>query len=444
MQRLLFAMLFVAGIHGTCCSAADGDPDPGFADNGRLVIAPADASLQVYAAAVQRDGKLLLAGSRWYVGSEPFDNQIVLWRLLDDGTPDASFGENGMSQLSFGDLVAEPWALALQEDGRILVAGSAGGFGVFRFAVDGSPDDGFGVGGRVIVDFSDLGYPDSLALAIGHDATGRVVAAGVAYASHNPDMHSMAFLRLLADGSPDPAFGNGGRVIVPIGTPTDPRNAAAAALRVDADGGMVAAGTGDVTPDHLPGFVAIRLRADGSPDPAFGNIGIAGFDPPGDNGGRAFSLTVRDDGLLIAGSCGYNSPDAAFCAVRLHADGSVDDAWGVDGWGRIPVAGGMRGSVQAVLQGDGRLALAGTAALSLPTDFAIGRLTAAGQPDATFGSNGLATVSFDDGDGEDRGCAISVQAGRIVAAGFTAGASGLRALAATRLQNSFVFADGFD
>ncbi|MGA9422118.1 MAG: hypothetical protein WBW61_07120, partial [Rhodanobacteraceae bacterium] len=438
---LFFALL--AGAAPSC--AADGDLDLAFADGGRLVIAPADASLGVTASTVQRDGKLLFAGYRWYVGSQPFDNQIAVWRVRNDGTLDSSFGDNGMATLSFGDTFAEPWSIVAQDDGHILIAASADGFGIFRLDADGSPDAEFGTDGRVILDFSDLGYAaGSFAWAVGHDAAGNIVASGSASSSQSPDVYSMAFSRLHADGSPDVSFGNGGRLVVPFGTMADPRNSTAAALIVDTDGSLTAAGTVDVTTNGVLGFGAVRLRSDGTLDPAFGSGGLATFDPPGGNGGRAFSLFAHDHGLLVAGSCGYNSAETTLCAVRLGEDGSIDSTWGIDGWGQIPVGGGMRSLADAVLQDDGKLVLAGTAPVPLPTDFAIGRLTADGHPDATFGSAGFATVSFDNASGEDRASTLTLQAGRIVVAGSTTGVPSLRALAATRLQNALVFADGFE
>ena len=119
----------------------NGSPDPGFSGDGK---APSGFSLGTSAVAVQSDGKIVVAGTGGFAGA----SSLQVLRLNRDGSPDTGFSGDGRAS-------ASPYAtnnaagLAIQPDGKIVVAGSFGGmsssrFGVVRFNADGSADRSFG------------------------------------------------------------------------------------------------------------------------------------------------------------------------------------------------------------------------------------------------------------------------------------------------------------
>ncbi len=437
MRSPVRLLALVAIFAGTACPADDGAIDPGFGDLGRVVLSPPDASLRVSAAITQPDGKVLLAGSRWYVGSEPFDNEVAVWRLRADGSLDPGFGVAGVSTVGFGADFAQAWDVRLDAQGRILLAGPPG-FSVLRLLADGRVDTAFGVAGRASVDFADLGYAQATAYALATDDAGRVIASGSA---GDGSVSSPAVARFSSAGVADPAFGDGGRVVLPQGTPQSPLTAAALAVAADA-GAIVAAGT---MQDGLYGFLALRLLGDGHPDPAFGTGGVAFFPAQGTGNTRARRVLLDHDRLLLVGSCDVDVDSGSLCALRLFGDGSVDTGYGSAGWAQVAPANSVRGWVCGVLQSDGKLVLGGSSPLADPADFAIGRVTADGIPDVTFGSGGVVTVSFDTPYGsDDHGYALALQGGRIVVAGDTDGVPYIRALAAVRLDNDLIFTNGLD
>jgi uncharacterized delta-60 repeat protein len=153
---------------------ADGSPDATFGTGGQVAV---PAALFVAAVAVEPDGKILLAGT----GSNPTGPaESVLVRLNAEGTPDAGFGTGG----TVGDVaLPQAVALALQADGRILVAGTDAGptpgvpdsnLALARYRADGSLDPSFGVGGHVSTDFGAAELANGL--AIGPD--GKIVVVG--------------------------------------------------------------------------------------------------------------------------------------------------------------------------------------------------------------------------------------------------------------------------
>jgi uncharacterized delta-60 repeat protein len=124
--------------------------------------------------------------------------------------------------------------MAIQPDGRIVLAGTAARFGVFfglaRYNSDASLDPTFGTGGKVT---SNLGHAQAFGTAIQGD--GKIVAAGVIWTPSRPNF---GLARYETDGSLDPTFGTDGSVI----TAFDPDGAQAQAVAIQGDGKIVAAG----------------------------------------------------------------------------------------------------------------------------------------------------------------------------------------------------------
>jgi uncharacterized delta-60 repeat protein len=267
----------------------------------------------------------------------------------------------------------------------------------FASAKDGQLDPSFGSDGISVVSFGAPGWVYDLAI----DAGGKIVLAG--RVDGGDATHAdFAAVRLTRDGSPDPTFGSGGRVEIPMG-PGAAYDEANAVL-VQSDGRIVIAGLSDVTEENRD-FALVRLEDDGSPDPTFGSSGkvFVGFDLGLTNLDEAHAAVQQADGkLVVAGSAEVDGQNYDFAIARLDAHGELDPSFGnggrmtfhfhddapnldlassvaIDAAGRILVAGFSR-------KGDG-----------YDDDFAIARLMANGSFDPTFGDGGRATVEFDIG-----------------------------------------------
>jgi uncharacterized delta-60 repeat protein len=162
---------------------------------------------------------------------------------------------------------------------------------------------------------------DDRAAALAVKANGRLVAAGTANTagpfSFNQDF---ALTRYNHNGSLDTSFGTGGKVTTDSGTVQDQ----AAALAVQTDGKMVAAGTasGD--------FALARYNPDGSPDASFGTGGKVTTDFSGFND-QAQALTVQPDGkLAAAGRAQVTGDNTDFALARYNPDGTLDTSFGAD------------------------------------------------------------------------------------------------------------------
>ncbi len=184
-----------------------------------------------HAVAVQPDGKIVVAG--FAVDAAGINGDFALARYNANGTLDTSFGTNGLVTTDLGTQSDDARALAVQPDGRIIVAGSAGeDIGLARYMPDGKLDTGFGSGGSTV---TDLGS-DEVAAGVALTPGGEIVIAGYTL---GPKLNRDFLLaRYRADGILDSAFGDHGIVKTDLGSGDD----FAENVAVDAQGRTVLLG----------------------------------------------------------------------------------------------------------------------------------------------------------------------------------------------------------
>jgi uncharacterized delta-60 repeat protein len=276
--------------------------------------------------AVQRDGKIVVAGSMRNISNRQFSSVLV--RLNPDGFFDPTFGSDGKSILESMGTSGRASAIAIQPDGKIIVAGTiTGDFAVARYNRDGSVDTSFGIQGKATTDFSG-GDETANALALASD--GKIVLAG---ATNRSGSIGPAIARYNADGSPDSTFGIGGKVL----PPPDYWPSAAYAIAVQPDKKIVVAGGGVFVES---GIRLMRLNPDGSMDATFRA-------PPPPTTPDAKSLALQSDGKIIIGT----NPYVGYVSVaRYNTDGSIDTTFGTAG-GVL----GDEGANAVAIQSDGKI-----------------------------------------------------------------------------------------
>src|SRR5207302_7755525 len=128
----------------------------------------------------QPDGKLVVAGYVDLTGPYNF----ALARYRPDGALDTGFGSGGKVITGFGGASAAASGIALQPDGKLVVAGNAGigpdgryRYAVVRYSSDGGLDPNFGNGGTVTTVVAGENGSDSAA-AVAVQADGKIVVAG--------------------------------------------------------------------------------------------------------------------------------------------------------------------------------------------------------------------------------------------------------------------------
>jgi uncharacterized delta-60 repeat protein len=388
----------------TAAVAAAGDLDATFGSGGKVATDLSGFNDRASAIAVQPDGKIVVAGTTNVFAPA---SAFLVTRYNADGSLDQGFGIGGKATAVDGGNAS---ALAVQADGKIVVAGSAhGDFALARFTTSGALDAGFGAGGQVTTDF--FGRNDSAA-AVAIDGNGRIVVAGIARASDLPDF---ALARYNSDGSLDVTFGTGGTVT----TDYFGRNDGAAAVAVDGSGKIVAAGFAFSGPFPSVEFALARYNPDGSRDATFGTDGRVTTDFGAWESARA--LAIEPDGkIVLAGASAVFQPPPGgfddFALARYNADGNLDATFGAGGKVTTRFPGAFAEGAGLAIQPNGKLIVVGSAAAAGVIDFALARYDAAGNLDPGFGTGGQLTTDF--AGGADFGQAVALQAdGAIVVAG---------------------------
>jgi len=282
----------------------------------------------------------------------------------------ASVGETRTGQ-AVSPIGAIAVKAAMLPDGRSVLIGSFGDFArVTRLLADGSLDTSFQDGGHF--DFQIAGNPTAGA-AITVDATENIVVGSVVTSTFNP-FGQWSVSRWTSDGFPDPSFAGGNVFIGTTGF-----NASFSGVAVQADGKVIASGASNDS-----GWAG-RLNPDGSPDASFGGFGgvTTFFTGPGLT---ATAMAVQPDGAVLVAANQVNFGVINPVIQRFTPSGQVDFGW-LGSFLRVPPS--LRSfSVSALaLQPDGKVLVGGTGFGSDgQPQTTIFRLTADGNPDSqSFG-----------------------------------------------------------
>ncbi|MGF1645200.1 MAG: delta-60 repeat domain-containing protein [Thiotrichales bacterium] len=382
--------------------AADGVPgslDLGFGNEGKVILPIGVDGSDARSLAIQSDGKILVAGSSTAPNGKL---DFTVARLTRSGLIDTAFGQNGTARVEVSAASDYARDLVVQGDGTILVAGysnvaSNADFVIVKLRVDGQLDSSFGTAGIVSIPMG-TGNDQAYVLALRSD--GRILIGGF---SNNGVDDDMALVSLLPNGSLDPAFGQAGKLVLPVG----PGDDHVRAMTVMPDGRIMVAGTSFNGTDQ--DFALVRLNADGTLDASFGAGGqmIVPLGGSPTSNDRIFSLLVQPDGKIVAGGHAYNGRDTDFALVRLLGNGAPDPAFAEGGRLLIPVGEGNDYARDLALAPDGKIVIAGYTENGLVRNFAVFRLHADGRFDTSFGDAGRRLVPM--GGGNDLLRAVAMQ-----------------------------------
>jgi uncharacterized delta-60 repeat protein len=376
-----------------------GSLDTSFA-GGKVILPVGNSDDYCYAMAVQADGKVVLAGR----AAEHLGDLAVV-RLDRDGTLDATFGTGGKVTTDLAGRSETANAVAVQADGKIVVAGTTTSVGtgndfvVARYTVNGALDTEFGSGGKVVTSFGD---DSDTAYALVIQPDGKLVVGGDSnQAGVVPTGLDFALARYNSDGSLDASFGTGGKVTTSLAAHGGRDSIYALALQpVDGEARIVAAGgEGD--------FAVARYRADGQLDSSFATGGklMAVF---GSVIGAARAVAVAVDGSVVV--AGHDNHD--FAVVRLDRNGQMDGGFGTGGKVVTAVSTTSWDEAQGLaIDADGKIVVAGWAFENGTSgNFALVRYDGQGRLDPTFGGSGTVLTPVAAPTKPDQATAVVLQA----------------------------------
>ncbi len=394
---------------------APADLDPTFDTDGR-VVADLGGTEAANCVAIQADGKIVVAGTSNASGSGDF----MVARYLPDGTPDTSFGTGGvvLTDVSGAGSADLGRRLAIQTDGKIVVVGeSNAGTGGLNFALARYMPDGTldsGFGTGGLVVLDGGGGMDDGLNAVTLQPDGKIVAAGYSWSSFSGGTRTAVVLRFLATGALDPSFGTGGSWGLNFGG----SQYSAGGVAVDGSGRIVVAGFGPQP--NWNGFVA-RLTAAGSTDTSFnGGVQQANFGAFTESGFNAVRLQ-SDGRIVVAGnrSNGSYGPTTDFALSRYLENGTLDTSFGTAGMTTTDRAGRLDNIISITLDVHDRIIAAGIQQDAAGVEvFGINRYTRNGILDTTFGTGGRVLTTFGAVTGNRAAWTALDADARIVAAGF--------------------------
>ncbi len=276
---------------------ADGTLDPGFGPGGKVRTPILDAG-QANAVLVQPDGKILAGG--FAAHGVLADGDFALVRYNADGTPDASFGGgDGIVTTDFGTRSDDIRALALQPDGKIVAAGSAGErVALARYLPDGTPDPAFS-SGITTVNFGDGAH------GVAPTPAGQIMISGFAFRPGGNDDFALA--RFTSAGALDAAFGDRGVATTDVAGHDD----FGERVVVDGQGRSVVVGTAG---DDMG---LVRFRPDGTLDTSFDGDGRLAIDFHGKHDqGKDVALDAA--GRIVAAGTTVAATDVEFALARAN------------------------------------------------------------------------------------------------------------------------------
>ena len=383
-----------------------GDLDTTFSEDGKQTTGLSTGSEFGYGVALQADGKIVVAGISNRNNSSDF--AVIRWN--SDGTLDTSFSGDGRLTTAVGPENDDAHGVGLQADGRIVVVGttSHGGnydFAVVRYNIDGTLDLSFSGDGIVTTD-SGAQYDVGCGVALQPD--GKIVVVGN---SSNGSNAVFAVVRYDTDGTLDTSFSEDGIVTTALGSSGDYANAVA----LQPDGKIVVVGSSSNGSNS--DFAVVRYNTDGTLDASFSEDGIV-TTAIGPSYDYANSVAIQPDGrIVVAGASSYH-----FALARYMTDGTLDASFSGDGIVTTPVRSAFDEAYGVALQTNGKIVVAGYSSENNDEDFAVVRYNADGTLDTSFSGDGKVTTAI----GvtatyvrNDRAFGVALQPdGRIVAAGY--------------------------
>lgn len=366
--------------------AAPGDLDATFGGDGVVTTDFTRRGDTGTAIAIQPDGKLVVAGaSAW----DSRDARFAIARYDTDGSLDTTFGADGRVSTDLGRHGEQAWGVAVQSDGKIVAAGDArlgsgnSAFAVARYEADGTLDPTFGGGDGRVL--TQFTRKDDGVGGLALQPDGKILVSG---GSRSDTRRSkLALARYESDGSPDTTFGGDGRVAIDLSRRED----YAAAVIVQPDGKIVVGGH-----TRWARFVLVRFSADGSLDETFGTDGKVATAMTSENS-FIQALAVQSDMKIVAAGHAFSGPNHGMFALgRYNPDGTLDDTFGGgDGKTLTDLTPYDDLGFGVALQADGKIAVAGVAGACCDSPrFAVVRYQVDGSLDPTFGAGGTVTTDI--------------------------------------------------
>ncbi|NUQ63357.1 MAG: M28 family peptidase, partial [Pirellulales bacterium] len=366
---------------------ADGSLDTSFDGDGKVTTAVGSGTSDdfVYGVAIQSDGKIVVAGYSWNTSVLKYD--IALVRYNSNGTLDTSFSGDGKATTGSDASTIFGLSMAIQPDGKIVVAANSYpngttqyDFAVVRFNTSGNLDTTFSGDGKLTTDIA--GW--DLAYGVAVQADGKILVAGSSTTSSYTDF---SIVRYSASGTLDTSFDGDGKLT----TQLDVGNDDARAIVVQPDGKIVVAGFSNEGLGGPSDFAVARYDANGTLDTSFDGDGklTTIMSLKGDLG---TAMALQPDGKIVVAGYSQNGTGYDFAVARYNPDGSLDSTFDSDGKLTTTMATSDARATSVAIQPDGKIVVAGPSYSGSYDLVAVARYFGSGAMDLRSSHGLLVTV----------------------------------------------------
>ncbi|MGK4567771.1 hypothetical protein [Flavobacterium sp. 3HN19-14] len=308
---------------------------------------------------------------------------------------DPTFGNNGKTVTGFGNNRSSANAAALQPDGKLIVGGSYtsshgdNDFALVRYNTDGTLDPTFGAGGKVVTDFLEINNDYSYINAVYVLPDGKIMALGTT--GKTGFIPSLVVVKYNHDGTLDTAFGTNGKVTNDL----FPLDSFGSKLTLLPDGKFVVTSAKTYNGDPNYYFGLRKYTADGQIDETFGTAGevVTSF---GNGKSGPASIALQPDGKLLVAGKFLQSGMQQMAVARYNPDGALDTSF--DGDGKVLTNFGGTTSCNAMdvaIKPDGKIIVSGIV-YTLVRNFGVVQYNSNGSLDTSFDGDGKATAAFAD------------------------------------------------
>ena len=300
---------------------SNGSLDTSFDSDGKLTTSIGTGNDFALGMVLQSDGKIVVVG-RSNNGS---NDDFALARYNANGSLDTSFSGDGKQTTPFGSGDDAAFSVAVQADGKIVVAGysDVGGgnfdFALARYDVSGNLDTGnFGTPGNLTGKLTTpIGTGSDTAAALALQADGKIVLAG---RSHSGSSDLMALARYTTTGALDSSFDGDGKLTASLGNIDN----YAKRVAIQSDTKIVVGGyTGDGNATY--NFALARFDASGAADNTFDGDGkLTTVIPSGTS--FAYAMAIQTDGKIVLAGYVDKGSDRAFALARYRGEDTRPEA----------------------------------------------------------------------------------------------------------------------
>jgi len=347
-------------------SSVEGVLDKTFGEDGKVVTQVSklrDVSSDV---AIQLDGKIVVAG--FALMEEGGVYYFAIARYLIDGGLDYSFGKNGIVLTRMG-ANSQARSVIIQSDGKIIAVGTTNtketnkNIAIARYTKNGVLDTSFGVNG---INSVSIGALDDHTYSAALQRDGRIV---IAAHTNNGSNFDVALLRYTENGLLDMSFGTDGIVVTDISSKNDELYD----ISIQDNGKIVAVGASQ-DENGFYNVLMVRYSSNGVLDSTFGVKGVVKTaftirtSGSVDRDDKAVAVAIQPDGKIVVAGHDYKD----FIVFRYTSKGVLDKTFSGDGKMNISLSPAKDEAKDVVIQPDGKIIIIGKGIGSLGKDKTLG------------------------------------------------------------------------